>query len=90
MQTTSIGRRVLESIGCENRESMAAALPRSNGNIDVSCAFIHGDKTDGQIEANTAAFCGDAMFHSGRQVEPEGLEEHNIYMLRLPMTDSTR
>lgn len=74
-----IGRRVLESLGCDNREMLMAARDKYGDDIDVADRLA----TDGNQEENEgtiAALFGESVFHSSGQIEEDGLEDEDVYV----------
>lgn len=79
IQRSIIGRRELESPGCDNREMLMAARDKYGNEIDVAGPFVkdgNGEESNGRI----AGFIGESVFHNDRQIEDDGLEHEDIYV----------
>lgn len=73
-----IGRRVLESIGCDNREMLMAARDKYGEEIDVAQRLDDDGNKEEESERNIAALFGESVFHSGGNVEEDGLVNEEI------------
>lgn len=74
-----IGRRVLESLGCDNREMLLAARERYGDNIDVANR-LQQDGNEEESEGKMAALFVDSVFHNGGQIEDDGLDDEDMYI----------
>lgn len=74
-----IGRRVLESLGCDNREMLLAARDRFGDEIDVTKRFEE-DGNEEEHDSTTAALNGESVFHCGGQFDDDGLNEDDVYV----------
>lgn len=67
-----IGRRMLESLGCENQKMLLAARDKHGEKIDV----VRGLADAGDDEERTgkiAALFGESVFHSEGNIEKDGI-----------------
>lgn len=62
-----IGRRVLESIGCDSRLMFVAACNRDHGEINVGKRLVEDEKVE-QSYGNIAGLFGESAFHYGRSI----------------------
>lgn len=63
VQTPIIGRRVLESLGCDSREMLMAARVKDGGDIDVTERLSQDGNKD--MSGKIAALFGELVFHNG-------------------------
>lgn len=70
IDTKIIGRRVLESLGCENSSMLETTSRRKDDDIYIS-ASMHEDRDD--ADGSIAALFGDSLYHLGAN-EEDGLE----------------
>lgn len=79
IQTPIIGRMVLQSLGCNNREVLIAAKDRLGNEIDVAKKL----SKDGNYEESsnmTASLFGESVFYNGRHIEEDGLAGDDIHV----------
>lgn len=74
-----IGRRLLESIGCNNQSMLAAARDQYGEEINVKKRLCE-DGNAKMIDSRNAALFGEFLFHSGGQVENDRLKTEHIYV----------
>lgn len=77
METPKIGRKALESLGCENRDMLIVACDRQGDNIGVAEKL----KEDGYEEENEgmiAALYTESLFRRGGHVEDDGLRDEDV------------
>lgn len=67
-----IGRRVLESLGCDNGKMLMAARDKYGEDIDVSHRLPH-DGNEEESSGNIAALFGESVFHNSGNVEEDGI-----------------
>lgn len=74
-----IGRKVLESLGCDNREMLMAARDKYGDEIDVN-QRLEDDGNKEETEGKIAALFGESLFHSSGIIEDDGLEKDDMYV----------
>lgn len=74
-----LGRWVLESIGCDNRAMWEAACDYHGGIIDVSSMLSRAGNLE-NCEGSIAALLGESIFHAGRQLNPYGMDENDVFV----------
>lgn len=79
IKTPIIGRRVLESLGCDNRAMLLAARDRLGDNIDVIERLVE-DGNEEEADSTIAALYGDALFHQGGIIDNDGLYKEDVYV----------
>lgn len=79
LPTPIIGGRVLESLGCDNKEMLMAARDNYGDNIDVADRLA-GVGNEEESEGRIAAFFGKCIFHNGGHAEDDDLEDGDVYV----------
>lgn len=72
-----LGKRVLESLECVNREMLLAIKGRYGDDIDVAC-FIKQYKNEEGCERKIVALFGESVLHNGGQIEDDGLHDEDM------------
>lgn len=70
------GRRVLESLGCDNQKTVLAARDRYGSDVDIKARLMDGGNAE-ESSGEIAALCGKSVFHKGGALENDGMEEDN-------------
>lgn len=79
MPTPIVGRRVLESIRCDNREMLLAVQEKYGSDIYAKDRLT----ADGNEEGNSgriAALFGESVFHNAGAIERDAVEDDDIYV----------
>jgi len=75
---TIIGRPLLESIGCDNKSLLAAAVDKYGGVIEAS-EVVANDENNPEA-GSISVLLDDGVYHSAGGFEADGLEEDDIYI----------
>lgn len=70
LESAILGRAVLESLGCDNRTMLEAAISKYDGDVDVAKRLTQEEM---EREGSIAALYGESLYHSGAD-EEDGLE----------------
>lgn len=79
LPTPILGRRLLESLGCDNRVMLMAPRDKYGSDINVKERLIR-DGNKGETSGKTAALFGESAFHIRGAIEDDGLELDGIYV----------
>lgn len=71
------GKRVLESLACNNREMLMAARDRYGGDINVT-ERLSEDRNEKDRSGKFAALFGEALFHNREIVEADGPHDEDF------------
>lgn len=74
-----IGRRVLESLGSDNSEMLMAARDNYEEDVDVTVRLTK-DGNEYNCSGNIAALFAESIFHTGGNVDNDGLEYEDVYV----------
>lgn len=79
LPTLIIGKIVLESLGCDNREMLMAARDKYGSYMNVKERLIE-DGNEEEISGKFAALFGGSFLINGGAREDDGLENDDIYV----------
>lgn len=72
--------RVIESLGCENREMLLAAKDKHGGDVGVAKILSEDDKKEEENSRKTAALFSEFVFHSSGCTNDDSLGKEDIYI----------
>lgn len=73
-----MGRKVLESLGCDNQEMLLAARDRYRDDVDVANR-LNRDINEKESEKKMATLFRESVFHNSGQAEDDEFDEEDMY-----------